>query len=56
MSDGHTRANLNQIRVLLEELAVARDETSATGADPEPDGRAVNALPETAEADVREEP
>ena len=56
MSDGHARANLDQIRVLLEELAVARDEISSAGAEPEPEGRAVIALPETVEAEMREEP
>ncbi|OOV11352.1 hypothetical protein BXU09_20000 [Deinococcus sp. LM3] len=56
MSDGHARANLDLIRVLLEELAMARDEAPAAGAEPEPERRAVTALPETAEADVREEP
>lgn len=56
MSDGHARANLDQIRVLLEELAVARDDTSVEGAEPEPEGCAVTALPETDEAEVREEP
>lgn len=56
MNDRHGRANLEQIRVLLEELAVARDETPAAGAEPEPEGRAATALPETTQADVKDEP